>query len=64
MCKCHFYFLKRWDGMRAVPKLCEYVAWAEFLCLTILRPWIESFGPSQLSQPNRFSREGVRVERK
>lgn len=28
-CTCHFYFLRRRDPMRAIPKLCEYKFWHE-----------------------------------
>jgi hypothetical protein len=28
-CKCCFYFLRRSDEMRAVPKFYKYMAWAE-----------------------------------
>jgi hypothetical protein len=43
--KCHNYFLRVWDEIRVIPKLCEYMAWAEplqhvlslqFLLLAIL----------------------------
>lgn len=47
MLKCHFYFFRWWDEMRAIHKLCKYKAWTEsslFFCVIVIpRPRHRSF---------------------